>query len=62
MLLYAWLLLVKSGKQLFYLFEHHIFSFWVLDPQEEYVIRKVAGLLYVAHTDFIAAKLAATQS
>ena len=33
-----------------------------IDPQEEYVIRKVAGLLYVAHTDFIAAKLAATQS
>ncbi|MBQ4834312.1 TerB family tellurite resistance protein [Pseudoalteromonas sp. MMG010] len=29
-----------------------------LDPEEEYIIRKVAGLLYVAHTDFIAAKLA----
>ena len=31
-----------------------------LDPQEEYVIRRVANLLYVNHTDFIAAKLAAT--
>lgn len=30
-----------------------------IDPQEEYVIRKVAGLLYVSHVDFIAAKLAA---
>jgi len=32
-----------------------------IDPQEEYVIRKVAGLLYVTHTDFIAAKIAATK-
>ncbi|MBH0063276.1 TerB family tellurite resistance protein [Pseudoalteromonas sp. NZS71] len=32
-----------------------------IDPQEDYVIRKVAGLLYVTHTDFIAAKLAATK-
>ncbi|NMM40675.1 TerB family tellurite resistance protein [Pseudoalteromonas arctica] len=32
-----------------------------LDPQEEYVIRRVANLLYVAHEDFIAAKLAATK-
>ena len=26
-----------------------------LDPQEEYVIRRVSNLLYVAHEDFIAA-------
>ena len=32
-----------------------------LDPQEEYVIRRVANLLYVTHEDFIAAKLAATK-
>ena len=32
-----------------------------IDPQEDYVIRKVAGLLYVTHTDFIAAKIAATK-
>ncbi|MFK3864906.1 tellurite resistance TerB family protein [Pseudoalteromonas rhizosphaerae] len=32
-----------------------------LDPQEEYVIRRVSNLLYVAHEDFIAAKLAATK-
>lgn len=32
-----------------------------LDPQEEYVIRRVANLLYVTHVDFIAAKLAATK-
>ncbi|BDF95807.1 MULTISPECIES: tellurite resistance TerB family protein [Pseudoalteromonas] len=32
-----------------------------LDPQEEYVIRRVASLLYVTHEDFIAAKLAATK-
>jgi uncharacterized tellurite resistance protein B-like protein len=32
-----------------------------LDPQEDYVIRKIAGLLYVNHTDFITAKLAATK-
>ncbi|MBB1370994.1 TerB family tellurite resistance protein [Pseudoalteromonas sp. SR45-4] len=32
-----------------------------IDPQEEYVIRKVAGLLYVTHVDFIAAKIAATK-
>ncbi|GAA61646.1 hypothetical protein P20652_3535 [Pseudoalteromonas sp. BSi20652] len=32
-----------------------------IDPQEDYVIRKVAGLLYVTHTDFIAAKIAATE-
>ena len=31
-----------------------------IDPQEDYVIRKVAGLLYVTHVDFIAAKIAAT--
>lgn len=32
-----------------------------IDPQEEYVIRKIAGLLYVTHVDFIAAKIAATK-
>ncbi|WP_372761131.1 TerB family tellurite resistance protein [Pseudoalteromonas sp.] len=32
-----------------------------IDPHEEYVIRKIAGLLYVAHVDFIAAKIAATK-
>jgi uncharacterized tellurite resistance protein B-like protein len=32
-----------------------------IDPQEELVIRKVAGLLYVTHVDFIAAKIAATK-
>ena len=32
-----------------------------LDPQEEYVVRRVANLLYVTHEDFIAAKLAATE-
>ncbi|KTF13310.1 TerB family tellurite resistance protein [Pseudoalteromonas sp. H105] len=32
-----------------------------LDPQEEYVVRRVANLLYVTHEDFIAAKLAATK-
>ncbi|MBQ4839283.1 MULTISPECIES: TerB family tellurite resistance protein [Pseudoalteromonas] len=28
-----------------------------LDPQEDYTVRKLAGLMYVAHGDFIAAKL-----
>jgi uncharacterized tellurite resistance protein B-like protein len=28
-----------------------------VDPQEEYVIRKVADLLYVSHSDFIRGKL-----
>lgn len=28
-----------------------------LDPQEEYLVRKMADLLGVAHTDFILAKL-----
>ncbi|MFN3713450.1 MAG: TerB family tellurite resistance protein [Alcanivoracaceae bacterium] len=28
-----------------------------VDPQEEYVIRKVADLLYVSHNDFIRGKL-----
>jgi uncharacterized tellurite resistance protein B-like protein len=28
----------------------------VLDPQEEYLVRKLADLLYVPHTDFIMAK------
>ncbi|WP_440056166.1 TerB family tellurite resistance protein [Pseudoalteromonas sp. T1lg65] len=30
-----------------------------LDSHEEHIIRKIAGLFYVAHSDFIAAKLAA---
>lgn len=29
----------------------------VLDPREEYLVRKLADLLYVPHTDFIMAKL-----
>lgn len=29
----------------------------VLDPHEEYLVRKLADLLYVPHTDFIMAKL-----
>jgi uncharacterized tellurite resistance protein B-like protein len=29
----------------------------VLDPYEEYLVRKLADLLYVPHTDFIMAKL-----
>ncbi|AOT09939.1 TerB family tellurite resistance protein [Pseudoalteromonas luteoviolacea] len=28
-----------------------------LDPQEDYTVRKLAGLMYVSHGDFIAAKL-----
>ena len=28
----------------------------VLDPQEEYLVRKIANLLYVPHVDFILAK------
>ncbi|MCF2859276.1 TerB family tellurite resistance protein [Pseudoalteromonas sp. SMS1] len=30
-----------------------------LDPQEDYTVRKIAGLMYVAHSDFISAKLRA---
>ncbi|MDN6336894.1 MAG: TerB family tellurite resistance protein [Halomonas sp.] len=30
-----------------------------IDPQEEHRIRRLAGLLYVSHSDFIRAKLAA---
>ncbi|PAY00815.1 hypothetical protein CKO50_13865 [Pseudoalteromonas sp. HM-SA03] len=30
-----------------------------LDSHEDYIIRKIAGLFYVAHADFIAAKLRA---
>ncbi len=33
-----------------------------LDPQEEGIIRKVADLLYVSHSDYIQAKLAAQPS
>jgi uncharacterized tellurite resistance protein B-like protein len=33
------------------------FSDGVLDPHEEYLVRKLADLLYVPHTDFIKAKL-----
>ncbi|WP_343224849.1 TerB family tellurite resistance protein [Pseudoalteromonas sp. OOF1S-7] len=32
-----------------------------LDPHEEHMVRKIAGLLYVAHADFISAKLTARQ-
>lgn len=33
-----------------------------LDAHEEHLMRKIAGLLYVAHADYIAAKLRARQS
>lgn len=33
-----------------------------LDSHEDYIIRKIAGLFYVAHADFIAAKLRVQQS
>lgn len=33
------------------------YSDGVLDPREEYLVRKLADLLYVPHTDFIMAKL-----
>ncbi|MCX7089533.1 MAG: TerB family tellurite resistance protein [Methylococcales bacterium] len=32
------------------------FSDGVLDPQEEYLVRKIANLLYVPHADFILTK------
>ncbi|KZN46938.1 TerB family tellurite resistance protein [Pseudoalteromonas luteoviolacea] len=35
------------------------FSDGQLDPQEDYTVRKIAGLMYVAHGDFISAKLRA---
>ncbi|KZN34715.1 TerB family tellurite resistance protein [Pseudoalteromonas luteoviolacea] len=35
------------------------FSDGKLDPQEDYTVRKIAGLMYVAHGDFISAKLRA---
>ncbi|KZN35385.1 TerB family tellurite resistance protein [Pseudoalteromonas luteoviolacea] len=35
------------------------FSDGKLDPQEDYTVRKIAGLMYVAHADFITAKLRA---
>ncbi|MGY0640578.1 MAG: tellurite resistance TerB family protein, partial [Paraglaciecola chathamensis] len=31
----------------------------VLDPEEEHMIRRVADLLYVSHSQFIQSKLAA---
>ena len=33
-----------------------------IDGIEEHIIRKIAGLMYVAHADFIAAKLAVVKS
>ncbi|TQF72415.1 TerB family tellurite resistance protein [Pseudoalteromonas luteoviolacea] len=35
------------------------FSDGKLDPQEDYTVRKIAGLMYVVHADFITAKLRA---
>jgi uncharacterized tellurite resistance protein B-like protein len=29
----------------------------ILDKHEEYMVRKIAGLIYVSHKDFIEAKL-----
>ncbi|CAM4289619.1 TerB family tellurite resistance protein [Pseudoalteromonas byunsanensis] len=33
-----------------------------LDSHEDHIIRKISGLLYVAHVDFIAAKIAAQEA
>ena len=38
---------------------HVAFADGQLDSHEEHIIRKIAGLFYVAHADFISAKLAA---
>ncbi|MCF6437372.1 TerB family tellurite resistance protein [Pseudoalteromonas sp. MMG022] len=38
---------------------HVAFADGHLDSHEDHIIRKISGLLYVAHVDFIAAKIAA---
>jgi uncharacterized tellurite resistance protein B-like protein len=40
---------------------HVAFADGELDSHEDHIIRRIAGLLYVSHADFIAAKLAAAQ-
>ncbi|NOU51890.1 TerB family tellurite resistance protein [Pseudoalteromonas sp. JBTF-M23] len=41
---------------------HVAFADGHLDSHEDHIIRKISGLLYVAHPDFISAKLAAQES
>ncbi|BBN80231.1 hypothetical protein PA25_02160 [Pseudoalteromonas sp. A25] len=40
---------------------HVAFADGHLDSHEDHIIRKISGLLYVAHPDFISAKLAAQE-
>ncbi|CAH9067622.1 hypothetical protein PSECIP111951_03845 [Pseudoalteromonas holothuriae] len=41
---------------------HVAFADGELDSYEDHIIRKISGLLYVAHADFISAKIAAQES